>query len=275
MGEEPSSNSGNDPDIARRIAQERRIAREQRRAYCAEEERWTDIAGALKIQGTDNPADLVAALASGKVQHHFQHPARWWVSKPVPPRLWKEGAISGNKLIGPNGTSLENEHQELRINKQDWRDYLGRSAALALPADVPPPVTEKERLRNAPAAEIRKAIKAEYSEAKTAGQKPPNINEIRPRVQERLKAQGFYASQAHIARIGKEFGKRRIKRGRTWKSKKKISRAKSTPKKCPPNANFSLFCRTETRNLEIAAPEEQARITQIAEHFNEHGKNET
>jgi hypothetical protein len=132
-----------------RERRERRGAMARRQVHHTEEERWTDIAGALKIQNTDNPADLVAALASGKVQHRFVHPSRWWVWKPVPPRLWKEGAISGNKLIGPNGSSLENEHQKLVINKRHWREHLSKPAATASSADVPPSATEIRKESNA------------------------------------------------------------------------------------------------------------------------------
>jgi hypothetical protein len=219
-------------------ADARRIAEKRREAHGAEEAAWLDIAGAFAGGSTDNPANLLEACRSGKIRHLFRHKSRWWMRKPVRPDVLRRAAIFEGRLVGVDGSELENGQQwQFQINKSDWCRHLGKPAASACSPDVPPPVTEKVRLPNAPEAEIRKAIKAEYSETKIAGLKPPNINEIRPRVQERLKAQGFYASQAHIARIGEEFGSRRIKSGRTWE-KKKLPRAKASPKKCPPNANF-------------------------------------
>jgi hypothetical protein len=199
--------------ILHKRLRERRIAQERRQAHRAKAEKWIDIARALEIQGTDNPADLAAALASGKVQHHFKHPTRWWVSKPVPPRLWRDGTISGKQLIGPNGSDLENEHQVLRINAQDWHEWLGK------PADVPPIAAEKVQPRDAIDDEIRVAMREVYDEK---GDERPNTNKIVSPVRDRLESKGLYASREKIGDIAgeEEFKKRRNPPGPTKRSRR-------------------------------------------------------
>jgi hypothetical protein len=74
------------------------------------------------------------------------------------------------------------------------------------------------QLRNAPATEIRNAIRAKYDEATVAGRKAPNIKEVPPLVQAQLRAKGFHASQREIAKIAEAFKDRRRQPGRTLKS---------------------------------------------------------
>ncbi len=201
-----------------RERRERRGAMARRQVHHTEEEKWIDIAGALRIQDTDNPADLLAALASGKVQHRFVHPSRWWVWKAVPPRLWKEVAISGNKLIGPNGSSLENEHQELRINERHLREYLGKPAAPAPSPEVSPPAAEKVRLRDATDDEIRVAMRTIYDER---ADERPNTKKIVSPVRDWLKSKGLYATRDRIGDIAgeEEFKNRRDPPGRTRRTR--------------------------------------------------------
>ncbi len=176
-----------------RERRERRGAMARRQVHHTEEEKWIDIAGALRIQDTDNPADLLAALASGKVQHRFVHPSRWWVWKAVPPRLWKEVAISGNKLIGPNGSSLDSP-------------------------EVSPPAAEKVRLRDATDDEIRVAMRTIYDER---ADERPNTKKIVSPVRDWLKSKGLYATRDRIGDIAgeEEFKNRRDPPGRTRRTR--------------------------------------------------------
>jgi hypothetical protein len=208
--EEPAS-PGSDAGTARRLTQERRIAQERRQAH--RETAWIDIERALEIPGKDNPADLFAALAAGKIQCQFQHRARRWVSKPVPPRLWKTSAICGNQLIDSDGVNLENEHWKLVINERHWREYLGEPAAVA-----PSPRTPSKP-RDATDDEIRMAMKAVYNEK---GDERPDTKKIVSPVRDRLAANGLYAKWETISQISREqeFQKRRYRPGPRRKSLK-------------------------------------------------------
>jgi hypothetical protein len=151
MGEDPASDSGNDPDTTRRLAQERRIAREQRQAEHEKRAGW--IAAEDVLEGRGNPNDLFAALASGKVQCLFAHPARWWL-KPwtVPQHIWESAQFKNGKLWR-NGVCLEGPHQKLIVDERQWGERLGRSAAPAPPGDMPPIVTDTATNLVEPSAE--------------------------------------------------------------------------------------------------------------------------
>jgi hypothetical protein len=137
--EEPASNSGNDPETARRLAQERRIARERREAEHQKQAPWVDP---REIAGEGNPHELETAVRSGRVRIRFVHTSRWWQRKE---------AIAREAIrIGSDGRSLmDSGHWELRVNKDDWRAYLEKPAAPASSADVPPPATEIRKESNA------------------------------------------------------------------------------------------------------------------------------
>jgi hypothetical protein len=227
MGEEPASDSGNDPDTVRRVAQERRIAREGRQA---EHEKRAGWIAAEDVLNAGNPNDLIRALKSGAVDCLFVHPSRWWLQpSTVPEHVWEAAQFKNGKLWR-SGICLEGPHQKLVVNEQQWRE-LGKPAAPAPSADVPPvathpgadpvePSTSSVQLRNAPEAEIRGAVQAEYDEAEKAGRKAPNIKEVPALAQARLRAEGFHASQREIARIAEAFKDRRRQPGRTLKSEK-------------------------------------------------------
>jgi hypothetical protein len=200
----------------------RRIAKERR--HHAKDAHWLTVEQALKIEGTTDATRLRMEIKQG-LPCRFRHQGRWWV--------WKSPEEIAPLLAGRNPLDLVDARCELVVHEKFWRDRLGRSAAPAPPGDEPPPATEtgadpvepstsSVQLRNAPETEIRNAIRAEYSETKIAGRKPPNINEIRPRVQERLKAQGFYASGRRIAGISDGVEGRRLKSGRKWNRKKEL-----------------------------------------------------
>jgi hypothetical protein len=212
-----------------RILQSRRagrIARARRRAHHAEEERWTDIDGALAGGSTGNPANLLEACRLGKIGHHFRHKGRWWWTKPVRRDVLQRATIFEKRLIGGDGSELENGQQwQFQIHKSDWCEYLDRTATAAAStdapaADVPAGITETVRLRPAPETEVRSAILAEYDEAEKARRKPPNINEVQAPVQERLKAKGYRTSGRKIAKIAskEEFDNHRLPPGQTWKT---------------------------------------------------------
>jgi hypothetical protein len=76
--------------------------------------------------------------------------------------------------------------------------------------------------RQAPDPKIKQAMTAEYDRAETTNQKAPNVREISKLVQNRLRAEGFDASENHIQELAsaEEFKKRRRKRGATIKSEK-------------------------------------------------------
>lgn len=198
--------------LRRRAAWDGRIAAERRQTQRRKDAAWIDIARALEIQGTDNPARLWDALASGQVQCRWHHPGRYWQHKPVPPRLWQVGAISGTRLIGPNGADLENEHQIFRINEQHWREYLGAPVTRASEPKASP--------RKATPQKITAALQWVYDEAEAACRKAPNIKEAPKLAQARLEAQGYYASQNEIGGYADQFESRRGPVGKTLKSQK-------------------------------------------------------
>lgn len=135
MGEEPASNSGNDPDTARRIAQERRIAKEGRQAEREKRAGW--IAAEDVLEGADNPDALMKALISGAVDCLFVHPTRWWLApSTVPEEIW-EGARFKNGQLWRNGICLEGPHQQLVVNEQQWREYLTSARPAARSPEEP------------------------------------------------------------------------------------------------------------------------------------------
>jgi hypothetical protein len=80
-----------------------------------------------------------------------------------------------------------------------------------------------DQLRPAPEDEIRRALTAEYDDAKRDDRKPPNVKEVVAPVQERLRAKGYEASGRHISELagGKEYSSRRWKPGKTMVSEKR------------------------------------------------------
>jgi hypothetical protein len=109
-----------------RTRREPRIARKRRQAYRAEEEAWTDITGALAIETNDNPARLLEACRLGKVRHRFRHTGRWWQTKPARSDVLQRATIFEKRLIGADGSDLENEQWQFEINVSDWRQHVGR-----------------------------------------------------------------------------------------------------------------------------------------------------
>ena len=143
------------------------------------------------------------------------------MTKPIRPDVLQRAAIFEGRLVGADGSELENGQQwQFQIHKLDWCEHLGKPAASTPPADVPPSATEEVVLRHAPEPEIQSSIGAEYDEAEKAGQKAPNIKEVPRLAQARLRAKGFYASQRKIARVAEAFKDRRRQPGRTLKSEK-------------------------------------------------------
>jgi hypothetical protein len=84
---------------------------------------------------------------------------------------------------------------------------------------------EAERgLRQAAAADIRKALRAVYDEAKANGAPPPNVKAVRPLAQALLVQRGLTASENHIGNIAdeEEFSRRR-RPGKTLKSERRTA----------------------------------------------------
>jgi len=128
MGEAPASGSGNAPDTARRLAQERRIAKEGRQAERAKRAGWI---AAEDVLNAGNPNDLIKVLKSGAVDCLFVDPSRWWL-KPwtVPQHIWESAQFKNGKLWR-NGVCLEGPHQKLIIDKRQWGEHLAGPAAPA------------------------------------------------------------------------------------------------------------------------------------------------
>jgi hypothetical protein len=200
-----------------RERRERRGAMARREAEHQKQAPWVDP---REIAGEGNPHELETAVRSGRVRIRFVHTSRWWQRKEATPRE----AIR----LGSDGRSLVNSgHWELRINEDDWRAYLEKTAATAPPGDVPPIVIEKVQLRDASDDEVRVAIKAVYAER---GDERPNTKKIVPLVLDRLKTEGLYAKWDTVRRIirEKEFQDRRNRVGRPPRKLKKV-RANNLP----------------------------------------------
>jgi hypothetical protein len=200
-----------DPDNARRLAQERRIALERRQAHSATV--WIGVERALEIEGTTDPTRLRMELKNG-LPCRYQHRQRWWQAKPI-----EEVAPL---LAGRHPLDLQDDRWELVVHKKWWRERLGKSAAPVPSADVPPPVTEKVQLRDATDDEIRVAMRAVYDEK---GDERPDTNKIVSLVRNRLETKGLYAKWETVKQIAreKEFRGRRNKSG-PRKSRQKAKR---------------------------------------------------
>jgi len=193
-------------------ARERRHASNQRNAERIRQLGWISPEDALYIGGTRR--DLESALNSGAVDCRSYHVGRWW--------LWKEAEPREAIRIGSDGRSrVDNEQWALRVREEDWREYLGKSAAsVSNPDDVPSATDLSAReLRDADEDTIRNAIKGDYEERKKAGEKPLNLNEIITPVKRRLQQIGFYAARKTISEIAhsKEFEDLRERPGPAWK----------------------------------------------------------
>jgi hypothetical protein len=108
-----------------RERRERRGALDRREAQKTKEAAWLDIAGALELDGAGSPANLLEACRLGKVRHCFRHKGRWWWTKPVRHDVLQRATIFENRLIGADGSELENDHWQFQINLSDWREHLG------------------------------------------------------------------------------------------------------------------------------------------------------
>jgi hypothetical protein len=200
-----------DPDTARRIAQERRIAREGRATFAKKDAHWLTVEQALKIEGTTDPTRLRMELKNG-LPCQFRHRGRWWQIKPV-----EEVAPL---LAGRNPFDLQDQDWELVVHERWWCERLNKPAAPMPPADVPSPATEKVPLRDASDDEVRVAMRAIYGEK---GDERPNSKKIVPLVLDRLKTEGLYAKWDTVRRIirEKEFQDRRNRVGRPPRKLKK------------------------------------------------------
>jgi len=193
-----------------RLRRERRIAKQRREAEHQKQAPWVNP---REIAGEANPHDLETVLRSGRVRARFYAAGRWW--------QWKEATPREAIRIGLDGGSLvDSEHWVLRINEQDWCEYLSKPDASSSSAEVPPPVIEKVPLRDATDDEVRIAMRAVYDEA---GEERPDTKKIVPLVRDRLETNGLYASWEKVGQIAREreFHDRRDRPGPTRKTKKR------------------------------------------------------
>jgi hypothetical protein len=184
-----------------RERRERRVALERRQAHSAEEERWTDIAGALEIEGTDDPRRLLAEIKNG-LPCCFWNAGRWWQRRPVTRAVRDTADIQGNRLIDRHCAGFENEPWAFRISVRHWREHLCKPAA-SVPSTERNPDGVSQTARPLPCADedtIRNAIKDDYEKRKEAGEKALNVNEIITPIKRRLERMGFYAEERRSAK---------------------------------------------------------------------------
>jgi hypothetical protein len=85
-----------------------------------------------------------------------------------------------------------------------------------------PPVSSED-LKPASQAKIIEAIRAEYGDARAAGQKPPNVKELSAAVQPLLQRKGLWASRRWIEKLAEapEFKRCRRQPGKTVASERR------------------------------------------------------
>jgi len=237
-------------DVIRTAAKRRQAEREKRAGWIAAE----------NVLNADNPNDLIRALKSGAVDCLFVHPTRWWL-KPstLPEQVWK-GARFKNGQLWRNGVCLESHHQQLDLFLHLPWQWLATATAdartnpsiaerpinLDTPTKAPSKGALRQRryrerkasrnvtavtlLRKAQKSQIRDAVKAEYTNAESKGEKPPNVRELPPLVRSRLKETGYKATWAAVNEIAQEFDNR-LPPGTTWKRKRRQSKFHSQSSK--------------------------------------------
>jgi hypothetical protein len=179
----------------------RRLTEKRRQIH--HKSNWISVERALEIEGTTDPTRLRMEIKQG-LPCRFQDSAR---------RCWKAIEEVAPLLTGRNPLDLQDARWALVVHEKYWRERLGKPAASAPAADVPPPpVTEKIQVRDAADDDVRIAMRAVCSEK---GDERLNINKIISPVRSRLEAGGLYAKWETIKRIAgeKEFRAHR-RRGR-------------------------------------------------------------
>jgi len=73
-------------------------------------------------------------------------------------------------------------------------------------------------LKSAKSERITRALEAAYDSADSAGEKPPNVNEVVPKVKAWLWLDGYDASKRQIQELAQSFKHRRRQQGKTLRS---------------------------------------------------------
>src|SRR5262245_41414882 len=169
------------------------------------------------------------------------------ISQPAPivlehPVLFGNGSRLGLRVIGPGGQPMYMEAWQLYVQFRTMERHILLSRSLSREALLefarrhkvrPPswcdaskgeiqPSRSPGQLKPASTAMINEEIRSEYTDAKAAGRKPPNIKEVQAPVQLRLERRGYWASKRRIEHLAKaeEFKEFRRQPGKTVKSER-------------------------------------------------------
>jgi len=132
------------------------------------------------VRETDPNRTLMSELQTGRLRAFRDGDA-------VPREAWAGGPLPLRFLV--------------HFRREEILALWPSPTAVSSPSGVAPSPEHSPEYRQAPEAEIHRAITAIYEERQAASRKPPNVNEIARPVLERLHGLGLTASLRHIGRL--------------------------------------------------------------------------